>query len=505
MCPGGWTTTKDTAVQPRHETAPVGARFAMRGEALWQAILALGLVLTIVYTVAPYARTTEILYVAIGGGAAIGILVAVRVCHPAHPLAWWLLAGAVAVTAVGDATWIIYEAQGIDPFPSIADAFYLAAYPIFAAALWSLGGRRDRDYGALTDALIVGISAAVLGWVFLVAPHLQDPTLTLGQRLISLAYPVGDLILLPLALRLVFRHGARVTAHLLMLLGLAVFLIADVLFAVASLEQLYVPGGITDGMWLVAYVLFVAAAWHPSASVVATATRSVRDLSPRRLAFLAAAAVVSPVIILIRGGSDDMIITIAAGASILLFLLVVLRMAGLVQRIRRQSTTLEDLTRTDPLTGASNRRYLDVELPREISRAERTSAPLCLAMLDLDHFKPFNDTFGHPAGDALLRELVTAWRDELRPVDLLIRFGGEEFIVVFPASDLEQTEVAVERLRSLVPQGQTCSAGIAERLPGEDGSELIARTDLALYAAKESGRDRTVRADEAALHRQLQS
>lgn len=366
------------------------------------------------------------------------------------------------------------------------------------------GGRRlgtgsragaDRDYGALTDALIVGISAAVLGWVFLVSPHLQDPTLTLAQRLISLAYPVGDLILLPLALRLVFRHGVAVTSHLLMLLGIAVFLVADVLFAVASLEQLYVPGGVPDGMWLVAYVLFVTAAWHPSASIPSGSPRSVGNLSPRRLAFLAAASIVSPVIILLRGGSDDMMITIAAGASILLFLLVVFRMAGLVQQIHRQSVALEGLTRTDPLTGASNRRYLDVELPREISRCERTPAPLGLAMLDLDHFKPFNDTYGHPAGDALLRELVAAWRTELRAVDLLVRFGGEEFIVVFSATDLDQTEAAIERLRSLVPRGQTCSAGIAELLPGETADQLIGRADRALYAAKEDGRDRTVRAD----------
>ena len=123
------------------------------------------------------------------------------------------------------------------------------------------------------------------------------------------------------------------------------------------------------------------------------------------------------------------------------------------------------------------------------------TGPLGLAMLDLDHFKPFNDTYGHPAGDALLRELVAAWRTELRAVDLLVRFGGEEFIVVFSATDLDQTEAAIERLRSLVPRGQTCSAGIAERLPGETADQLIGRADRALYAAKEDGRDRTVRAD----------
>jgi diguanylate cyclase (GGDEF)-like protein len=113
-------------------------------------------------------------------------------------------------------------------------------------------------------------------------------------------------------------------------------------------------------------------------------------------------------------------------------------------------------------------------------------------MLDLDHFKRYNDQQGHQAGDRLLKRLAGAWSTELRATDILVRYGGEEFALALPGCEIEDAMATVERLRRVIPSGQTCSAGIACWDGEELGSELLDRADRALYEAKRSGRDRTV-------------
>lgn len=469
---------------------------ASRGGRAWQFLLGGGLLLTVLYVVAPYGAFASALYVVVTFIAACAIAVAVyRRQRTFRPPAWILLACGIALTAVGHAIWYWLDLRGLEPFPSIADFFYLAAYPLFIGALLLLGPRSIRDDGALLDALTVGIAAAVLGWALLIDPYVHDPGLTMGQLLVSAAYPVADLILLPLILRLVFLRRVRIVAHQFLLLGMLAYLAADILYAHGNSVGWYAPGGFTDGLWLVAYALFVAAVWHPSASVIPHFRVSSVELSGRRLVILGAASVLVPAAILLTAGTDVETVRVAAIGAILLFLLVVFRLAGLMKKTHRQSEILEGLSRTDPLTGAANRRYLDHELARETSRAKRIHASLSLAFLDLDHFKLYNDTHGHAAGDALLQELVTAWRGVLRPTDLLTRTGGEEFVVLFPDTETDQCQVAVERLRELVPYGQTCSAGIATFRPGETTDAFVARADQAMYTAKNSGRDRVVLAD----------
>jgi diguanylate cyclase (GGDEF)-like protein/PAS domain S-box-containing protein len=152
------------------------------------------------------------------------------------------------------------------------------------------------------------------------------------------------------------------------------------------------------------------------------------------------------------------------------------------------------LARSDALTGLPNRRALDDQLPREMSRALRAEAPLCLALIDIDHFKVYNDTHGHLAGDAVLRDCAVAWRGELRGEDTILRFGGEEFLVVLPGCDTVGATEIVERLRAVTTNEQTCSAGLAMWRPGESVDELVGRADAALYEAKEAGRDQLVSA-----------
>ena len=159
--------------------------------------------------------------------------------------------------------------------------------------------------------------------------------------------------------------------------------------------------------------------------------------------------------------------------------------------ISRLVSRLEGLARTDPLTGVPNRRVWEEELPRELDRARRMGTGLCLAMIDLDDFKSYNDRFGHRAGGQVLKEAAGAWRAEVRSTDLLARYGGEEFVLLLPACALDDAVRIVGRLRTVTPL-VTCSVGLACWDFQEAGAELVARADQALYAAKAGGRNRYV-------------
>jgi diguanylate cyclase (GGDEF)-like protein len=170
-------------------------------------------------------------------------------------------------------------------------------------------------------------------------------------------------------------------------------------------------------------------------------------------------------------------------------------LSELVRQREVLAARLERTARTDALTGLPNRRAWDEELEREILHAGRTETPLCVALLDLDFFKQFNDLNGHPAGDSHLKEVASLWRTRLRSADLIARYGGEEFAVLLTATDAFQAEQLIETLRDCVPVEETVSAGIGQWDGSESGPELFARADAALYAAKRGGRDRTVVAD----------
>lgn len=147
---------------------------------------------------------------------------------------------------------------------------------------------------------------------------------------------------------------------------------------------------------------------------------------------------------------------------------------------------------TDRLTGLPNRRAWDAGVPRELARARREQAPLCMALVDLDHFALFNEAYGREAGDSLLARSAKAWAAQVRASDILARYGGEEFALLMPDCETEIAEQIVERVRTATPGGQTCSAGIAAWDGVEPPESLTRRADTALYMAKAAGRDRSV-------------
>jgi diguanylate cyclase (GGDEF)-like protein len=154
----------------------------------------------------------------------------------------------------------------------------------------------------------------------------------------------------------------------------------------------------------------------------------------------------------------------------------------------------------DPLTETGNRIAMDQTLQREIEMSRRHSQPLSLLMLDIDHFKQINDTYGHSAGDDVLKAVAASIKDQLRNVDMVFRFGGEEFLILLSNTSREAAAMVGERLRfaaqaqDYVADGKvielTVSLGCSTLLPGESAESLLRRADSALYVAKREGRNR---------------
>ena len=190
-------------------------------------------------------------------------------------------------------------------------------------------------------------------------------------------------------------------------------------------------------------------------------------------------------------------------ASNLLFMLVKrLRYGnGIIFQDRERLERYKFNATTDPLTGLFNRRWLTSMLPRQMQRSHTCAEPLSLVMADVDHFKQFNDKHGHVGGDHALCAAASSIRGSVHPADMVVRYGGEEFLVILPDCSVDSACILAERLRRVVsgarttePGGPTLPAitislGVAELEPGQSMEQLIEAADMALYRAKGAGRD----------------
>jgi diguanylate cyclase len=185
------------------------------------------------------------------------------------------------------------------------------------------------------------------------------------------------------------------------------------------------------------------------------------------------------------------------------------QLASAEERLQKQAEELEEnvtLARTDALTGLANRRAFDDELARRLDDWQRRHVPTSLLLLDVDHFKKFNDAHGHQAGDEVLRGVARVLAASMRDVDVVARYGGEEMAVVFPGSKMAEVTVAAERARTAIERSVfqfegtdlrvTASFGLTDTADGDDAAALIRRADEALYASKNAGRNCTHASDD---------
>jgi diguanylate cyclase (GGDEF)-like protein len=442
--------------------------------------------------------------VACGWIAAGTIIAAVRRRKTTVPAAWWLFALGVAGNAGGILIETILTRTQTDPgFPSWADAAYLSLYPAAAGGLILLIHRRtaQRDWSSIIDATTLTTGMGLLAWIFMIKPAASDPSIGLLGHIVSVAYPVGDIVLLAMTVRLMLGGSSRNNSFRLMCAALICFLGGDTIWAVIN-QMMWEPGPmqhkLLSAVFLSGYLLFGAAAVHPDVRSVAQAA-APRPTRPSRsmLALLTLTSLIGPTLLLMQAVQHRVTDGVAIGSGcIALFLLVVTRMSQLLTQLDMQSEKVRELAVTDELTGLPNRRAWNTELPRTIERVRRTGDPMSVAILDLDHFKQFNDAYGHLAGDRMLKEAAAAWQEQLRTVDHLARYGGEEFVVLLPHATTEQAREVIDRMRLATPLGQTVSAGVATWDGSETSDELTARADRALYQAKDAGRNQIAEAEQ---------
>jgi diguanylate cyclase (GGDEF)-like protein len=464
---------------------------------VWLVFLASGLA----HLVVPlHTLPSSVLADAGGFACAAAIVVGVRLHRPARCAPWYLFAAAQACFGAGDLIWTLYaEVLHDDPFPSFADVLHLVAYPLFTLGLFLLirGRISGRDVAGLLDASIIASGLGLLSWTFLMRPIAADDTLSPVALGVSLAYPLADVVLIAMLARLATTPGARTRSYQLLTVGLFLLLGADVAYAVLTTISTF-DGGVTDAVYMLSYAACGAAALHPTMRAVSEVAPSTPPrFTFRRFALLGLTTLIVPGLLLEEGVTAPASVDwrgITAGALVL-FLLILARIWNLVRRVQDQASQLEAMAHSDALTGAANRRTWDLALPHAMAVAAAAGTEVAVAILDLDHFKRFNDRLGHQAGDRLLADASARWRSLLRTGDVFARYGGEEFCVLLVGCTSEEAVTTLERFRAATPYGQTFSAGVAMWNRAETPEQLLGRADGALYEAKHSGRDRIVLAE----------
>ncbi len=415
--------------------------------------------------------------------------------RPHHRLVWGCLCIALLAWTAGD---VIYTVDPDLPVPSVADLGWLAFYPPAAAALVILIAARSRGLSAAVwlDGVIAGLATAAVGVAAVVQPVADSASGGTLATSVNFAYPVGDIALLALVALGLSVCGRADKPLLVLGIGIGLSAVADSLYLALYAEGAWPDGTVLDALWPVATIVIALAAWMEHPATVEAIASGLRQIAIPVGGGLLALAVLS------AGEAVD-VSPVAALLAVGALLLGLARFALTFHEKERALAGLHLRATTDPLTNLPNHREFHERLAAEVERARRHGRDLSVVVLDLDHFKLVNDTYGHPTGDRALIHVADALRDVVRPGDTLARIGGEEFGWILPETDALEAWQATERARQLlldspVPRaGQlNFSAGVCDLeqvAPPLGGAELVRLADGALYWAKRNGRGVTFR------------
>ncbi|MCW3060257.1 MAG: response regulator/GGDEF domain protein [Capsulimonas sp.] len=447
---------------------------------------------------------------------------------------------------IGEGIWAYYEQVLKEPpFPSVADIAYLTEYPLLLAGILLMPSRpvsATLRLRVLLDSMLIMTCAFTCSWYFVLGPTvLTSQASTLGT-LLSAGYPIGDLILLFCVLILCVQERRTIprSAGALMVLGMLSIVIADIVFAYQTLHETYVTGKVVDIFWPLAYLLIGLAA-----TLLRSSSLSHDGLSPydedeapklqpadgavwlALLPYALLPAIAGLVVYCIRGREPSMLeYGVYLGAALLVVLLLFRQIIAILDnaRLNRKlhgayqelqsaqdaietrntslaaaNARLESLAMTDGMTGLVNHRVFYERMTEACAGAARYRIPFALLLMDVDHFKSYNDTYGHPAGDTVLKEVAQLLEESARDTDVVARYGGEEFAMLLPLNDLEGARTMAERIRvsiecyAFAHRPITVSIGVsAFAVDRETPEALVSSADQALYEAKRAGRNRVV-------------
>ena len=447
----------------------------------------------------------------VGVAAVVTALGAARRCRdrPRLRWAWRLLALASLSYLAGDVSQTVYELAGSKPYPSVGDGFYLLFYPLM---LWGLllfaTGRRDvaERLRLVLDLAVVAIGGSVVVIYVVLGPTVVQSGTDSVQAAFSIAYPVGDMVLLvglgSVLLRRTASSGAR--ALQFMAVGMGFYVVADLVYGYITLHSTYRGGDPVDSLWMIAIAVFaVAGAAQGSPAPAAEVTR---EPSRGRASWAPVIAVAVGFGLLLFNQREDRLLpdlTLVI-AAVLLATLVSVRQFLAQRDLLRTQGRLSHQSLHDALTGLPNRALVIDRAEQMLARARRSRTSVAALYVDIDGFKRVNDSFGHAAGDELLRVVSARLLGLVREADTVGRLGGDEFLVLLEDSSLDAApELVAERVCQVLAQpvelagteGRTLSvsSSIGIALGQRDSAdELFRDADFALYEAKGAGKNRWV-------------
>lgn len=410
----------------------------------------------------------------------------------AQRLPFLLIGAAAAAFTAGNVAYIAYV-QFLDPvpYPSVADIGYLAPYPLLftAVVLLAWPELRSISRGAFLDGVLGALACGIAGSIITVHPviaALEGPAFV---TVIGVIYPVADLCLTALIVGIVtLKAGRPGLTWVLLGSGVVTFAIADSVYLYRIADGTYQVGTMLDGLWAVGLTLMALGVTLPYRPGGRPSVRT------QHLAVANAFSLVAVGMLVYGSLSGHKLPIYVVILATLTLLTAVRRVADGFSALRLLALSQRQ-ARTDELTQLSNRRYFYEEVQRTLAQRQ-TGDRFGLVILDLDGFKAVNDTFGHHAGDELLRQIGPRLRAELNPGDALARLGGDEFAALLRGRDRETSIADAEKLRTAIArpfliegtvQSIAASVGVAQcPEDGVDVSVLMQRADSAMFDAKSS-------------------
>ena len=426
---------------------------------------------------------------------------------------WLLLALAVGSWAAGEVVWSWLElfSGHATPFPSPADAGFLA-FPALAAAgllLWPSGrlGTAAR-WRALLDGALVAGALFILTWTSVLRTVVQGSTDTELGRVVLLAYPVSDLVLLTVTIVFVAQRASMGRGLGLLAVGLACLCVSDSGFAYLTAVDRYATGSPVDAGWFGGFLLIAlaASARGPRGADEPADPGGLESTATALLPYAPAVVGLTVATVGVARGTTDQVPLAAAGVVVALLLvrqlLAVLDNRRLVRRLVEAQQALHHRAFHDPLTGLANRALFADRLRHGLDLHRRDLRALSVLYCDLDGFKSVNDSLGHEAGDEVLKAAAERLLAVTRPGDTVARLGGDEFAVLIE-DDGDAIEAAARILhafsqpanvgRHVVPMAASIGvAGLSRDDPAVDAGVLLHRADAAMYQAKRNGKGTVV-------------
>ena len=471
-----------------------------------------------------YADTIELFGFILSG---ILIVIGIKKHSPERRLSWQIFFIATVIFFIGDVLWAYYSNfLNEDPSsPSICDIFYLSNTVVYAIGLLVfLKKHRTISFMSISFDMIVSIFAAAgIMYNFMILPTIENQPADYFQLFTLFFIPIVDFALMAGTLILIFGTDDRSIFSKQVIFLSAAFLIMFVLDELSLLEQLYEFDlfGFTAPLWSLGCFFIGLASLYPSTDKI-PASRFF-NFASRAEKFLIRARTLIPyfytfLLLILIGFKYNFFDSTFLWAIILILLIscrqlfVIERNRNLLRTIQRKESKLNlqylELQRlnqkilhdaeVDFLTQLSNRRYIDKTFER-LAPPEGRAESLGILLIDVDFFKRINDTYGHPTGDIVLKKIAEKIKSVIRGGDVAGRFGGDEFIVLLPESDLEIVEQVAEKLTEIVRADEKLSelkvtlsiGGTSQRVDHEHYNiqELLKKTDESLYKAKEGGRN----------------